>query len=257
MSTVVMQPPPLRRVSTDQEPELFWAIRGAGANFGIVTTFEFDAAPPRSWHTVRSRSHRQTFPASSNSGDRPWNRRRERSPPSSTSADRSRRRPSFTPDRTPTRPTRPWHQKFSITAVTHAPHAALDPAGEPVHEYIDRMYPNFESDHGPSSVSEAFPEPTFTRLRALKTRWDPDQIFIQNFDLTATRAGAPPPTGFPSHRTSRRHFRKRSRRWPRSWRFLPLGFVTTTLGPRHDNYMRTWHGRRTRHSNRRGEPHSP
>lgn len=34
-----------RRVSAEDEPDLFWAIRGAGANFGIVTAFEFDAAP--------------------------------------------------------------------------------------------------------------------------------------------------------------------------------------------------------------------
>jgi FAD/FMN-containing dehydrogenase len=33
------------RVSHDEHAELFWGMRGAGANFGIVTTFEFDLAP--------------------------------------------------------------------------------------------------------------------------------------------------------------------------------------------------------------------
>lgn len=33
------------RTSVDENPELFWAIRGAGANFGIVTAFEFEVDP--------------------------------------------------------------------------------------------------------------------------------------------------------------------------------------------------------------------
>lgn len=32
------------RLSLDEHPELFWAVRGAGANIGIVTAFEFEAA---------------------------------------------------------------------------------------------------------------------------------------------------------------------------------------------------------------------
>ncbi|MEV0895978.1 FAD-binding protein [Actinoplanes sp. NPDC049802] len=31
------------RVSATENPDLFWAVRGAGANFGIVTSFEFEA----------------------------------------------------------------------------------------------------------------------------------------------------------------------------------------------------------------------
>jgi FAD/FMN-containing dehydrogenase len=33
----------IRRVNDDQDPDLFWAIRGGGGNYGVVTEFEFEA----------------------------------------------------------------------------------------------------------------------------------------------------------------------------------------------------------------------
>jgi FAD/FMN-containing dehydrogenase len=35
----------LRQASADENEDLFWAVRGAGSNFGVVTSFEFQAHP--------------------------------------------------------------------------------------------------------------------------------------------------------------------------------------------------------------------
>lgn len=35
----------LRHASPDEHPDLFWAVRGAGSNFGVVTSFEFQLHP--------------------------------------------------------------------------------------------------------------------------------------------------------------------------------------------------------------------
>ncbi|MGN6407485.1 MAG: FAD-binding oxidoreductase [Curtobacterium sp.] len=76
------------------------------------------------------------------------------------------------------------HQNFSVTAVSVRGGTAFHDAWEPVHALMDGMYLSFESDHTPSAVAEAFPPATLARLRDLKVRWDPDDLFDQNFDVS-------------------------------------------------------------------------
>ena len=48
---IVLADGSLVRASDDENADLFWAVRGAGANFGIVTAFEFEVDPvgPVGW----------------------------------------------------------------------------------------------------------------------------------------------------------------------------------------------------------------
>lgn len=77
------------------------------------------------------------------------------------------------------------HQNFSIAAMSMGPRSRFDDAWARVRPLMDGMYLSFESDHGPQAVAAAFPEPTLTRLRSIKQKWDPDGIFSQNFDVAA------------------------------------------------------------------------
>jgi FAD/FMN-containing dehydrogenase len=47
----------LVRADADQNQDLYWAVRGAGANFGVVTAFEFDLHPFDGLITVASAIH--------------------------------------------------------------------------------------------------------------------------------------------------------------------------------------------------------
>ena len=44
-ATIVTADGQVRQISAEEEPDLFWAIRGGGGNFGVVTDFEFQLHP--------------------------------------------------------------------------------------------------------------------------------------------------------------------------------------------------------------------
>lgn len=77
------------------------------------------------------------------------------------------------------------HQNFSVTAVTGRPGEAFDAAWAPAFAGMDGLYLSFESDHRPEQVVDAFPPATLGRLQELKRRWDPEDVFSQNFDVRA------------------------------------------------------------------------
>ncbi|UYQ71571.1 FAD-binding oxidoreductase [Pelagibacterium flavum] len=75
-------------------------------------------------------------------------------------------------------------QNFSLTAAGSRGRAELlDGQWGDLRPLLKGMYLNFETDTHPGRLVEAFPEPTLSRLRALKRRYDPDNVFNLNFAI--------------------------------------------------------------------------
>ncbi|MEK8225827.1 BBE domain-containing protein [Oerskovia sp. M15] len=67
--------------------------------------------------------------------------------------------------------------------VTGGP-AGIDDAWDGlVHPHTDGLYLSFETDTRPARLLEAFPEPTLSRLRQVKRRFDPTNLFSSNFPI--------------------------------------------------------------------------
>jgi FAD/FMN-containing dehydrogenase len=77
------------------------------------------------------------------------------------------------------------HQNFSLVAISGA--LGRDRLDQPwdawLQPHVDGLYLSFETDPRPERLKDAFPEPALTRLRELKRKYDPDQVFNTNFPI--------------------------------------------------------------------------
>jgi FAD/FMN-containing dehydrogenase len=75
-------------------------------------------------------------------------------------------------------------QNFSVSAVGRSSIERLSGAwDEHLYPHMHGLYLSFDTDPRPERLLDAFPEPTLTRLRALKAQYDPDNVFRQNFAI--------------------------------------------------------------------------
>lgn len=75
-------------------------------------------------------------------------------------------------------------QNFSINAAgTPETTATLDAIWSRLRPHLNGLYLNFETEPDADRVAEAFPAATLKRLRSLKRRYDPDNVFNTNFNI--------------------------------------------------------------------------
>ena len=74
-------------------------------------------------------------------------------------------------------------QNFLLSAMSSS-HERIDAAWDAtMAEHTEGLYLSFDTDTRPERLTEAFPEPTLSRLREVKAEWDPDNIFRANFPI--------------------------------------------------------------------------
>lgn len=67
----------------------------------------------------------------------------------------------------------------------------LNAEWEPLRPHFDGLYLSFETERTPERLLDAFPEPVLDRLRELKRRYDPDNLFRDNFNIDPDTATHP------------------------------------------------------------------
>jgi alkanesulfonate monooxygenase SsuD/methylene tetrahydromethanopterin reductase-like flavin-dependent oxidoreductase (luciferase family) len=71
---------------------------------------------------------------------------------------------------------------FSVVAFG-ASRSRLDAAWEDLASHYTGLYLSFETDQRPERIGEAWPPATLGRLRQLKKRYDPENVFRDNFNI--------------------------------------------------------------------------
>jgi hypothetical protein len=72
---------------------------------------------------------------------------------------------------------------FSLTAMG-IDRGLTDTLWDGLQGHFTGLYLSFESDPRPERLLDAFPPATLERLRSLKARYDPDNVFRDNFNIT-------------------------------------------------------------------------
>jgi hypothetical protein len=186
------------RADAEQHPDLFWALRGAGANFGIVTAFELAAYPVRD--VVFST---MTFQATSELLQR-WGQIIQQAPRELTSfltpqlahgllglvesgiapMAQIRSIGGAVNDIDPTATAYAHRsQNFATSAYGASPARLNQRWDTTVAPHINGIYLSFDTDQRPERLRDAFPDETLTRWRHLKALYDPDNVFNQNFSI--------------------------------------------------------------------------
>lgn len=71
---------------------------------------------------------------------------------------------------------------FNVSSVGGR-RAAFTMHWDVLRKHLDGLYLSFETDRRPERLHDAFPGETLTRLRELKRKYDPDNVFNQNFPI--------------------------------------------------------------------------
>ena len=76
------------------------------------------------------------------------------------------------------------HQRFNVNSIgLGASERDFHRHWDGLRPHLDGLYLSFETDARPERLADAFPGDTLTRLRRLKARYDPENVFSQNFPI--------------------------------------------------------------------------